>query len=93
MWVRIDEITFAGDRAAEVIDHVRNSAVVMHDGDGFRGFRLLMDRVNAHALDVSYWDDEKGAVAGAASRAASGTGAVATTVIRSNVYELSIDAV
>ena len=93
MWVRIDEITFAADRVDEVIDHVRNSAVIMHDGEGFRGFRLLVDRANARALDVSYWDDEEGAVARVAGLAASGTGTAETTRIRSNVYELSIDAV
>ena len=93
MWVRIDEITFAADRVDEVIDHVRNSAVIMHDGQGFRGFRLLVDRANAHALDVSYWDDEEGALAGASGPSAAGTGTAGTTRIRSSVYELSIDAV
>jgi len=93
MWVRIDEITFAADRADEVIGHVRNSAVTKHGGPGFRGFRLLVDRAHAHALDVSYWDSEEGARAGAADPAADPTGAAATTTVRSNVYELSIDAV
>jgi hypothetical protein len=45
MWVRIDEIEFASSQADEVIDHVRNTAVTKHDGEGFRGFWLLVDAV------------------------------------------------
>ena len=44
MWVRIDEISLLPDRAEDVVDHVRNTAVIRHDGDGFRGFRLLVDQ-------------------------------------------------
>ena len=44
MWVRIDEIAFAAERADEVIGRVRNTAVSMHDGEGFRGFRLQVDK-------------------------------------------------
>ncbi len=93
MWVRIDEITFAADSADDVIGHVRNTAAAKHGGPGFRGFRLLVDRANAHALDVSYWDSQAGARAGEADPAIDPTGAVGTTLVRSNVYELSIDAV
>ncbi|MFY9915007.1 MAG: hypothetical protein WAK18_10095 [Nocardioidaceae bacterium] len=93
MWVRIDEITFAADRTDEVVDQVRNTAVMKHDGEGFRGFRLLVDRANGHALDVSYWDSQEGARRGEADPATDPVGAATTTTIRSNVYEMSIDAV
>ncbi len=92
MWVRIDEFSFAVDRADDVIAHTRNNAVATHQGESFRGFRLLVDRPHGRALDVSYWDDLD-----EASRNESGpvtepaTGAE-TTVVRSNLYELSIDA-
>lgn len=89
MWVRIDEIAFAAALTDDVIDHVRNTAVSKHPGEGFRGFRLLVDRTNGHALDVSYWDTETAAAHGADSDDAAGV----THVIRSNVYELSIDSV
>jgi heme-degrading monooxygenase HmoA len=92
MWVRIDEITFSPSRTDDVIDHVRNTAVTKHDGAGFRGFRLLVDRDNGHALDVSYWDSRTGALAGEADPATDPAGA-ATSRIRSNVYELCIDAI
>jgi len=93
MWVRIDEITFAAECADEVVDHVRNTAVTKHDGEGFRGFRLLVDASNGHALDVSYWDSNACALAGAADPATDPSGAAATTVVRSNIYEMRIDAV
>jgi heme-degrading monooxygenase HmoA len=89
MWVRIDEVAFARDRTDEVIDHVRNTAASKHEGEGFRGFRLLVDRTRGNALDVSYWDTEAGAVQGGDSRNTDGM----TQTVRSNVYELSIDAV
>ncbi len=89
MWVRIDEIAFTAARTDDVIDHVRNTAVSKHDGEGFRGFRLLVDRANGHALDVSYWDTETAAVFGGDAVDASGL----TGVVRSNVYEMCIDSV
>lgn len=92
MWVRIDEISFPADRADDVIDDVRNHAVSRHDGDGFRGFRLLVDRAHGRALDVSYWDGQNGALAGESDPEMNPTRMAAPTVIRSEVYELSIDA-
>jgi heme-degrading monooxygenase HmoA len=89
MWVRIDEISFARERADDVIDHVRNTAASKHVGEGFRGFRLLVDRGGGHALDVSYWDTEAAAAHGGDSADSS----LMTETVRSNVYELSIDAV
>ena len=93
MWVRIDEIAFAAERADEVIGRVRNTAVSMHDGEGFRGFRLLVDKTGGRALDVSYWDNRSGAAACHGVPTTDVTEAARTTVIRSNIYELSIDAV
>ena len=58
MWVRIREVSFPVARADEVIAHVRNTAVSRNDGEGFRGFRLLIDRPNGRALEVSYWETE-----------------------------------
>lgn len=89
MWVRIDEIAFATAQTDEVIDHVRNTAVSKHDGEGFRGFRLLVDRTSGHALDVSYWETEAAAAHGGDDE----TGAGMTHTVRSNVYELCIDSV
>ena len=57
MWVRIDEISFAADRADDVIAHTRNNAVATHQGESFLGFRLLVDRAHGRALNASYWDD------------------------------------
>lgn len=93
MWVRIDEITFAADRAEDVIEHVRNNAVVAHNGDTFIGFRLLVDRGNGRALNVSYWDDESGALADRPGVLTAPRAGAETTVVRTNCYELSIDAV
>src|SRR3954451_1700256 len=92
MWVRIDELSFPADRADDVVDHVRNHAVSSHNGAGFLGFRLLVDREHGSALDVSYWTDLAGAHEDAPGPVATPGEGVETTVVRSNVYELSIDA-
>lgn len=92
MWVRIDEMSFAADKSREVINYVRNHAVSMHHGEGFRGFRLLVDQSHARALNVSYWDSENDARADTAVQAMNPADAGGTTVVRSNVYELAIDA-
>ena len=57
MWVRIDEISFAVDRADDIIAHTRNNAVATQKGESFLRFRLLVDRPHGRALNVSYWDD------------------------------------
>ncbi len=89
MWVRVDEIAFATAHTDDVIDHARNTAVGRHDGESFRGFRLLVDRTGGHALDVSYWETEAAAAQGADDQ----NGAGMTHPVRSNVYELCIDSV
>lgn len=92
MWVRIDEISFASDHAQDVIDHARNNAVVSHNGAGFLGFRLLVDREHGRALDVSYWDDPAGARADTPGTVTPPHEGAETTLVRTNIYELSIDA-
>ena len=91
MWVRIREISFPTDRIDDVIDRVRNTSVARFDGESHRGFRLLVDRPNGRALEVSYWEEE------ADARAGDGRGAVSVdvpggTVERTDCYELAIDA-
>ena len=92
MWVRIDEIAFAADRAEEVIDHVRNTAVTKHDGEGFRGFRLLVDRAQGSALNVSYWENHDDAALNDSGPVTDPPTGAETVVVRSNLYELAIDA-
>jgi heme-degrading monooxygenase HmoA len=93
MWVRIDEVAFTADQVDAVTRHVRNTAITRHDGDGFRGFRLLVDGPSGRALDVSYWESQDAAIAGAADHSANPAGAARLSTVRSNVYEMLIDAV
>lgn len=92
MWVRIDELSFAHGCADEVINHIRDSAVTRHHGESLRGFRLLVDRVNDRALDVSYWDSEDDARADDEDEA-DPTEPATTSVVRTELYEMAIDAV
>ena len=92
MWVRIDEMSFAHGCADEVINQIRDTAITRHHGESFRGFRLLVDRVNDRALDVSYWDSEHDARADDYAEA-DATGLAATSVLRTELYEMAIDAV
>ena len=93
MWVRIDELSFAHGCADEVINHIRDSAVTRHHGESLRGFRLLVDRVNDRALDVSYWDSEDDARADDEDAEADPTEPAKTSVVRTELYEMAIDAV
>jgi hypothetical protein len=92
MWVRIDEISFAVDRADDVIAHTRNNAVATHQGESFLGFRLLVDRPHGRALNVSYWDDLDEATENASGPVTDPAPGAETIVLRTNLYELSIDA-
>lgn len=87
MWVRIQEVSFPAERGNEVIDHVRNTVVSRHQGDSFRGFRLLVDRPNGRALEVSYWETEADA-----AQAANASDVPGATLERCDHYELAIDA-
>lgn len=93
MWVRIDEVSFAADRVDEVIAHTRDNAVAAHSGDSFLGFRLLVDRPGGRALNVSYWNDFEEAAIDASGPVSDPVPGAETTLVRSNLYELAIDAV
>ena len=92
MWVRIQEVSFPADRSDELAARFRDTAVARHGGDGYLGFRLLLDREDGRALEVSYWETE------AALRAVDAAGVVDATdpslaiTERTNYYELAIDA-
>ncbi len=92
MWVRIDEISFAVDHADDVIAHTRDNAVAMHQGESFVGFRLLVDRPHGRALKVSYWDNLDEATRNDSGPVTDRAIGAETTVVRTNLYELSIDA-
>ena len=92
MWVRIREFSFASDRADDIIDRVRDTAVARFDGEGHRGFRLLVDRPNGRALEVSYWETEAGARADACVETASLAKLPGEVLERTSHYELAIDA-
>ncbi len=92
MWVRIDQITFSAGRAGDVVDHLRNNAVTVHEGPSFLGFRLLMDAENGGALNVSYWNDRDDAQRDAHGLMSQPPAGAETVVIGSIVYELAIDA-
>ena len=92
MWVRIQELSFDRTRAESVIQHMRDTAISRYDGDGYRGFRLLLDRANGRALDVSYWEGSTGAHADLATGSADTIRALGANVGVTNYYELAIDA-
>ncbi len=92
MWVRIDEVSFHPEHGGAVINRTRDTAAGLHQGDDFRGFRLLVDRANGRALIVSYWDSETGARADRPEQDAGPDDPGATAVVRTDVYELAIDA-
>jgi heme-degrading monooxygenase HmoA len=82
--VRIQEVAFPPDAAEVVVAAVRDRAALRYGGEGFHGFRLLVDRGTGRALDVSYWETE-----GAARAAAD---APEWPVLRTDHYELSVDS-
>jgi hypothetical protein len=92
MWVRVQELSFDATRADAVIQHMRDTAISRYDSDGYRGFRLLLDRANGRALDVSYWEGSTGAHANLATGSADTMRAIGATVGVTNCYELAIDA-
>ena len=93
MWVRIQELSFAPDLADSVIEQIRDTAVARYEGESHRGFRLLMDRPNGKALDVSYWDSSEGAHSTINPESADPVHALGATAGVTNYYELAIDAV
>ena len=87
MWVRIQEVSFSANRSDEVVERFRETAVARHGGDGYLGFRLLLDREDGRALEVSYWETEADA-----AQAANASDVPGATLERCNHYELAIDA-
>jgi hypothetical protein len=92
MWVRIREIAFPSDRVEQVITHVRDTTVACYPGEAYRGSRLLVDRSDGTALEVSYWQTEQGAKDDRAPTGVDPTGVPGGSVLRTRYYELGIDA-
>ena len=92
MWVRIQELSFDPQHAESVVQYMRDNAVSRYDGDGHRGFRLLLDRTGGKALDVSYWEGSTGAHSDIAAGSAEAMDAIGATAGVTNYYELAIDA-
>jgi heme-degrading monooxygenase HmoA len=60
MFCRIGRVSFSPERADDLIANVRDNVIPMYEGqDGYRGFRLVVDRQNGTALGVTYWDTEE----------------------------------
>ena len=92
MWVRIQEMSFPSAETDAVVTHVRDTAVLRFDGDGFRGFRLLVDRPAGRALEVSYWDSEEAVFAARAREVGAGADLPGGTTLSTNYYELAVDS-
>ncbi|MFL5884229.1 MAG: antibiotic biosynthesis monooxygenase [Thermoleophilaceae bacterium] len=59
MHARMGRVTFSGDKADDVVTHVRENVVPQYEGaDGFKGFTLLMDRSGGQAIGISFWESE-----------------------------------
>src|SRR5436190_21242645 len=59
MHARIGRISFSGDKADDVVSHVRSTIVPNYEkSDGFKGFTLLMDRSGGEAIGISFWESE-----------------------------------
>ena len=75
-----------------MIAHTRNNAVATHQGESYLGFRLLVDRAQGRALNVSYWDNLDEATLNDSGPITDPPAGAETTVVRTNLYEMSIDA-
>ena len=92
MWVRIQEVSFPVEHTDSVVDHIRDTVMSRYNGDDYRGFRLLLDRPNSTALEVSYWAS-LGAAQSAVMLALTETAyALDVRIVRTDHYELAIDA-
>jgi hypothetical protein len=92
MWVRIQELLFAPDLADALIRRLRDTTISRYPGEGYRGSRLLLDRPNGRALDVSYWDGPTGVPSDLAMRSSLALQALGVTPGPTSCYELAIDA-
>ena len=59
MHARMGRVSVSGDKADDMISHVRDTVVPRYEGaDGFKGFTLLMDRSGGEAIGISFWESE-----------------------------------
>ena len=92
MWVRIQEIRFHTGHTEAVVDHIRDTAIARYNGHDYRGFRLLLDRPNGTALEVSYWASLAAAQSAIAIELPATAHPLIIEVLRTDHYELAIDA-
>ena len=92
MWVRIQEIQFDADQTDAIVDHIRDTAMARYNGQDYRGFRLLLDRPNGTALEVSYWASLDAARSAIAMELGESAHPLVIEVLRTDHYELAIDA-
>ena len=92
MWVRIQEIRFDAERTDAVIEHLRDSAMARYNGHHYQGFRLLLDRPRGTALEVSYWTSLAAARSAVDVPLAESAPHLDIEVLRTDQYELSVDA-
>ena len=92
MWVRIQEIQFDADQTDAIVDHIRDTAMARYNGQDYRGFRLLLDRPNGTALEVSYWASLDAAQSATVLELAESADPLVVEVLRTDHYELAIDA-
>jgi heme-degrading monooxygenase HmoA len=60
MHARFGRISFPPDRADDLVAHVRDNVIAPYrDRDGYKGFRLLVDRSGGRAMGVTFWDSEE----------------------------------
>jgi hypothetical protein len=92
VWVRIQEIRFDIERTDAVIEHIRDTAISRYNGHHYQGFRLLLDRHRGTALEVSYWSSLAAAQSAIEVALAECAPHLAIEVLRTDHYELAIDA-
>ena len=92
MWVRIQEVSFPVEHTDRVVDHIRDTAMSRYNGDNYRGFRLLLDRPNSTALEVSYWASLEAAQSAEVLSLIESAHALDVRILRTDHYELAVDA-
>ena len=59
MHARMGRVSVSGDKADDMISHVRDTVVPSYEGvDGFKGFTLLVDRSGGESIGISFWETE-----------------------------------
>ncbi|MEO5902356.1 MAG: hypothetical protein ABIR68_19800 [Ilumatobacteraceae bacterium] len=92
MWVRIQEIRFDVVHTDAIVDHIRDTAIARYSGHDYCGFRLLLDRPNGTALEVSYWASLAAAQSAIMIELSESAHPLVVEVLRTDHYELAIDA-